>query len=199
MTNNITQDIQLYYKETNNEVSLNSLKFKYINNDIIIDNLIDIKIDNLHYKVSPKLINESISSLEDIEFNINNNKLYEIHQSIQCDLSPTILKKIIIRWITLDEDIKKISFTLNELKKEKLQIETKILQYMKDNNKTEITTSEGKIKKKISETKESLNETYIRNNLTKLIDNTTIIDQLTSILLNNRNIKLNYKLSNNKY
>lgn len=191
MNNNISQDIQLLYNDTQSNSQImpyKNVKFHYTNDIITLNNIDDIKLHNLNSNVSSDLIRETLELLENIDTITNTTY----------DLQTSVLKKIIIRWLSLDDEIKKISATLKDYKSEKQQIETKILQYMKDTNKSEINTSEGKIKKKISESKESMNETYIRNSLCKLIDNNDIIEQLTTILLNNRNIKLNYKLCNNK-
>ena len=102
---------------------------------------------------------------------------------------------MIVRWIKLDDIIKDYNSEVKECKNEKTQLEDKILVYMNQTDQNEITVKDGKLEKKKNETKETINEEYIKKCLVKNIDDVAMIDKLTNIILNSRAIKESYKLS----
>ena len=111
------------------------------------------------------------------------------------EIDVNVLKKMVVKWIKLDDTIKEYNKDIKDFKSEKSQLEEKILSFMNKNEQNEIPVKDGKIEKKKSETKEPINEEYIKKCLIKSIDDVELVDKLTSVIVNNRSIKESYRLS----
>jgi len=106
-----------------------------------------------------------------------------------------VLKKMVVRWIKLDDNIKEINKQAKDLKDEKTQIESKILFFMNKNKTEEIQVKDGKLEKKRGEKKEPINEEYIKKCLVKSFDDVEMVDKLAKVILENREITETYKLA----
>jgi len=106
-----------------------------------------------------------------------------------------VLKKMVIRWIKLDDTVKEYNKQAKDLKDEKGQIESKILLFMNNNETNEIQVKDGKLEKRRGEKKEPINEEYIKKCLVKSFDDVEMVDKLTKVILENREITETYKLS----
>jgi hypothetical protein len=150
--------------------------------------MVNINIENLHIKINNEIKEDILNILNNLE-NIDNEKSIN-----ELEIKIDVLKKMIIRWINLDDIIKEYNGKIKDLKNEKLQIEDKILIYMEKNNKKEIDITNGKLEKTKVESKEPFNDEYIKKCLSNTINDIEMIDKLTNILINNREIKECYKL-----
>lgn len=176
-------------------MEFNSVTITDISNEISIENLdIDLSDNQLN------ILNENIMALS--LDNLNNLKNFkhddsdnQDNQDDDCEIDVDLLKKMIIRWIKLDDIIKEYNKEVKECKNEKTQLEDKILEYMNHTDQNEITVKDGKLEKKKSETKESINEEYIKKCLVNSIDDVVMIDKLTNIILNSRAVTESYKLA----
>ena len=179
-------------------MEINKITIENLDNDILHDN-INILNDNLialsSYKIDPISNTKSINKLknhDNIDVNENEvNEVNEVNEAIDVD----ILKNMVIRWIKLDDTVKEHNKTVKELKEEKTQIESKILLFMNNNKTNEIQVKDGKLEKKIGEKKEPINEEYIKKCLTKTFDDVEMIDKLTKLIIENREITESYKLA----
>lgn len=108
----------------------------------------------------------------------------------------TILKKMIIRWLKLDDVMKEKMKEVKELKDEKGQIEDKILAFMQHTEQDEIVAKDEKLKRTKSETKEKIDEEYIKKTLlVAMPGNVEAVDNLTNMLMNSRGTTQTYKLT----
>ena len=108
----------------------------------------------------------------------------------------TILKKMIIRWLKLDDVMKEKTKEIKELKDEKGQIEDKILAFMQHTEQDEIVAKDEKLKRTKSETKEKIDEEYIKKTLlVAMPGNIEAVDNLTNMLINSRATTQTYKLT----
>ena len=171
--------------DISNEISIENLDIDLSNNqlNILNENIMTLSLDNL---------NKSKNVKHDCSDNQDNQ---DDREEEDCEIDVDLLKKMIIRWIKLDDIIKEYNKEVKECKNEKTQLEDKILEYMNHTDQNEITVKDGKLEKKKSETKESINEEYIKKCLVNSIDDVVMIDKLTNIILNSRAITESYKLA----
>ena len=161
-------------------------------NKITIDTL-DNDISNDGFNV----INDNITALSSYKVNSQNNNIIISESDTDEDenVNVDLLKKMVIRWITLDDNIKEFTKKAKEIKDEKTQIEEKILYFMKQSETNEIQVKDGKLEKKRGEKKEPINEEYIKKCLVKSFDDVEMVDKLTKLLIENREITETYKLA----
>jgi len=174
-------------------------------NKITIDNLdIDVSIndlnvmnDNINAIHSNKVCGPKVirTKADIINNSVSSNSSTKTDQENETIFDKDILKKMVIRWIKLDDNIKEYNKQVKEIKDEKVQIEDKILLFMNKSETNEIQVKDGKLEKKRGEKKEPINEEYIKKCLVKTFDDVEMVDKLTKIILENREITESYKLS----
>lgn len=114
------------------------------------------------------------------------------YQMNQGDLD--IFKSQLKQWIEIDKQIFELNRQIKELKKMKNKtLEPQITQFMIQHNIKDVNTDNGPVKCNQRNTKKPLNKTYIRNSLSKLINNSIVIDQAMT-LMDQREIVTTYKL-----
>lgn len=134
------------------------------------------------YKKNDKICNNIDNNISDCDSDDN-------------EINVDVLKKMVIKWIKLDDSIKEINKDIKEHKSEKSQLEEKILDYMNKTDKNEIPVKDGKIEKKKSEAKDPINEEHIKKCLIKSINDVQLVDKIATDIINNRMITEMYKLS----
>jgi hypothetical protein len=98
-------------------------------------------------------------------------------------------KQLVIKWLKLDETIKKEIIRLKEMKEEKKEYEELILGFMSKTNQDVLNISTGgALRKTISKTKGALKQEYITNTLTEYIKDKEQAFILTESIMNNRPI-----------
>lgn len=132
--------------------------------------------------------------------NIDDNTMEEVEEAeTEAEvINVTILKKMIIRWLKLDDVMKEKSKEIKEIKDEKGQIEDKILTFMQHTEQDEILAKDEKLKRTKSETKEKIDEEYIKKTLLIAMpgpQNIEIVDNLANMLMNSRATTQTYKLT----
>jgi hypothetical protein len=80
------------------------------------------------------------------------------------------LKELIKNWLDLDERLKQLSDQTKDLRMEKNQYETYILDLMAKSNKEVIKTTDTTLKKNIRQSKSSPKEENILNSLTSILE-----------------------------
>lgn len=141
-------------------------------------------LDAVALKASLTLLAIIDGSVEDKKVDINDKSLREILKTMTC------------RWLLLDEELKRMMDTVKSIKEEKMQLEKKILDFMNKNDQDEIEVREGKLSKADKESKEPLNEDYIKRCIMEKTNNTSLADELAKIIMDNRNKELEHKLKN---
>ena len=170
--------------ESNN--SYNEITVFNLDNETSLEDLVQ------YNEILTFLINNNDSDNNNNKYQDNDN---EDDDLVNDEIDVNILKKMVLKWIKLDDDIKEYNKEIKDFKSEKSQLEEKILSFMNKNEQKEIPVKDGKIEKVKSETKEPINEEYIKKCLIKSFDNVELVDKLTSDIINNRLIKESYRLS----
>jgi len=181
-------------------MEINKITIDNLDNDVSVKdfNFINDNITALHsYKVEkPKNTVRTKSDIINSSVNNNNNlSVEDPDDSNDTIFDKDLLKKMVIRWIKLDDNIKECNKQSKDFKDEKGQIEEKILLFMNKSETNEIQVKDGKLEKKRGEKKEPINEEYIKKCLVKTFDDVEMVDKLTKIILENRDITESYKLS----
>jgi len=106
-----------------------------------------------------------------------------------------VFKEEVKTWLQLDQEIRDHEKVIKELKKRRnKELEPSITTFMVKHNISDINAGQGKIKCTPRNTKQTLNKSYIEENLKKVIKDDSVIEQAMSNILNNREIKTTYKL-----
>ena len=113
------------------------------------------------------------------------------YQMNQGDLD--IFKSQLKQWIEIDKQIFELNLQIKALKKIKKTLEPSITQFMIQHNIKDVNTDNGPVKCNQRNTKKALNKTVIRNSLSKLINDSIVIDQAMT-LMDQREIVTTYKL-----
>jgi hypothetical protein len=175
-------------------MEINTLTVNNLDNEIInYKNLNDDLLYISSYKHEKQ--NTSLKNQNNIDEIGKSGEIDEIDKEDDEKIDIDILKKMVVKWIKLDDKIKDYNKEIKDMKNEKLQMEDKILLFMDDNEQNEIQVKNDKLEKKKSETKEAINEEYIKKCLIKSIDDVEMVDKLTNIIISNRAITESYKLA----
>ena len=103
------------------------------------------------------------------------------------------------RWLTIDEEIAEYEKKIKDLKQLKnKQLEPQITGFMREYNIKDLNTENGKIRCNERKVKRPLNRNNIQDNLTKVIHDDLMLEQAMNLIMNNREIKVTYKLTKPK-
>jgi ATPase subunit of ABC transporter with duplicated ATPase domains len=106
-----------------------------------------------------------------------------------------LFKRNVKEWLELDIIIKEQEKRIKDLKKKRTkELEPLITKFMTENNITDLNTNNGKIKCAERNTKKGFNKNNIRTNLSKFINDQTILDTAIDQIVNNREVVTSYKL-----
>lgn len=94
----------------------------------------------------------------------------------------------VIKYLTLDDEIKKLSDEIKDRKAERKELEGLVLNYMTDVNENVINLSSGKLRRDVSQTKSALKQEYIHNALCEYTKNSEEAIKITNEILNKRPI-----------
>ena len=112
----------------------------------------------------------------------------------QADL--TDFKEKVKHWLALDIQISEMETKIRELKKQRnKELEPQLTEFMVKFNISDLNTETGKIKCSARNTKKGLNKDNIRTNLSKVITDTSLIDEAMQKILNEREVTTTYKLT----
>ncbi len=118
------------------------------------------------------------------------------------EIPPTELqdfKKRVAQWLEVDEKIIKMEKQIRELKAiRNKKLEPEITGFMVQFNISDLNTDNGKLRCNERNVKKSLNKTNIRENLSKVMEDSIKVDQAMNLILNNREITTTYKLTKPK-
>ena len=104
-------------------------------------------------------------------------------------------KEDVKEWLSIDDEIKKLQAKAKELRKRKTkELEPKITLFMVHNNISDLNTDNGKLKCSEKKTKSGLSSKHIRDNLTRVLQNETIVDKAMDEILNKRTVKTTYQI-----
>ena len=109
-------------------------------------------------------------------------------------------KEVVINYVKTDDDIRKKMAEIKELKDEKKEYETFILEYMDKINENVINISDGKLRMNRSKTKAPLKEENIQSALFSITNDEAQSLQLTKHIFENRPLteRVNLKRTKNR-
>lgn len=103
------------------------------------------------------------------------------------------------KWLELDEKISSLEKQARELKKiRNKELEPEITGFMVKFNITDLNTNTGKLRCNERNTKKPINKINIRENLSKIIDESEKVDQAIDLIWMNREVVTSYKLTKPK-
>ena len=107
----------------------------------------------------------------------------------------TAFKYNVKNWLELDLQILELQKRARELRKKRdKELEPKITIFMRTYNISDLNTTNGKIRCTERNTKKGLNKNNIRDNLSQILNDNSMVDIAMERILNNREINTSYKL-----
>jgi len=107
-------------------------------------------------------------------------------------------KQKIVRWVKLDDDLRKIRETVKEINDEKKQSEEYILAFMENIEEKEIAITDGKLTRQVSKLPEPLNKDNIQKAIAEVTKNDAKAKELTDYILSSRKTKEKVALKRTK-
>lgn len=106
------------------------------------------------------------------------------------------IKESISKWIELDTKMQNLSALLKEVRTEKNNLETIILNYAEKNNLENrvVEVNNKKVKFNVSKTTEPITFKYLEKNLSNIIKNEDQLQKTIDYLKDNRETKYNYSI-----
>jgi len=118
------------------------------------------------------------------------NKNIDQDQPIRiCQIDKNMLKTLIVEWLSLDDQIKSYNDVIKDLKEEKKQFETQILDLMGTLNQEVILTDKGNLTRTVKETKEALTPDLIKTTLSEILKCVQTADTYTTQIMEKRKVK----------
>lgn len=108
--------------------------------------------------------------------------------------------EIVKNWVKIDDEIRERNNQIKELKDEKKEYETFILEFMQSNHENVINISDGKLRVNKSTTKAALKQESIQSSLFDLTRDPNKALQMTKYILDNRPLaeRVNLKRTKNR-
>ena len=184
-------------KNNNNNNNLDYILEKYTRNskkdNKKQDNVLDQDKEKEKEEEKDKL-EEIANSNKDIGTNDNDNDNDKDNDK-DVEFVSKEFKEQVIKYVKLDDAIKRKSEELAELKKQKKPCELFILKYMEKISVPTIEITNGKLKKNKAETKKPLSQDIIRTALSTKLKNKEDIDEVLNLMEENRpsNVNINLK------
>ena len=97
-------------------------------------------------------------------------------------------------WIDCDNQINEYNNKIKEIKNKKNDLNNEILEFMKSNNIEDISTKQCKLKTYTSTSQKGLNKEYINSKLKSALKDDIKADEITNLILNNREKTSSIKL-----
>ena len=121
--------------------------------------------------------------------NINGDTNGDTEPKRVCQIDKNILKTLIIEWLSLDDQIKSYNEIVKDLKEEKKQFETQILDLMGALKQEIILTDKGNLTRTVKESKEPLTPDLIKATLSEILKCTQTADTYTTQIMDKRKVK----------
>ena len=106
-----------------------------------------------------------------------------------CQIDKNMLKTLIIEWLSLDDQIKSYNEVVKDLKEEKKQFESQILELMGTLKQEVILTDKGNLTRTVKESKEPLTPDLIKATLSEILKCTQTADTYTNQIMEKRKVK----------
>jgi hypothetical protein len=106
-----------------------------------------------------------------------------------CQIDKNTLKTLIVEWLSLDDQIKSYNEVVKDLKDEKKQFESQILELMGALKQEVILTDKGNLTRTVKESKEPLTPDLIKSTLAEILKCNDTADTYTNQIMDKRKIK----------
>ena len=106
-----------------------------------------------------------------------------------CQIDKNMLKTLIVEWLSLDDQIKSYNEVVKDLKEEKKQFESQILELMGTLKQEVILTDKGNLTRTVKESKEPLTPDLIKATLSEILKCTQTADTYTNQIMEKRKVK----------
>jgi hypothetical protein len=106
-----------------------------------------------------------------------------------CQIDKNVLKTLIVEWLSLDDQIKSYNEVVKDLKEEKKQFESQILELMGTLKQEVILTDKGNLTRTVKESKEPLTPDLIKATLSEILKCTQTADTYTNQIMEKRKVK----------
>ena len=97
-----------------------------------------------------------------------------------------LFKTNALKYLNIDNEIKKLKNIINEKKKEKDKLKLFILQFMNKNKLKDLNTQDGKLKYTITKSKKPLNKIFINKTISEYLKDEVKAKELTELLYKKR-------------
>jgi hypothetical protein len=97
-----------------------------------------------------------------------------------------VFRNNVLKWVEIDDKIKKIRGTVKDLTNEKKQFEELILNYLSQVEEDSIVIKDGKLSKNVTKTKAPLKKESIYKALVELVGDATKSTSMTEHIINSR-------------
>jgi len=97
-----------------------------------------------------------------------------------------VFRNNVLKWVEIDDKIKKIRGTVKDLTNEKKQFEELILNYLSQVEEDSIVIKDGKLSKNVTKTKAPLKKESIYKALVELVGDATKATSMTEHIINSR-------------
>lgn len=95
-------------------------------------------------------------------------------------------KNKVLKWVSLDDDLRKIKAKSREITKEKKQYEDYILNFLESVDEKVVEISDGKLRRNVSKTKAPLKKANIMAALTQITNDPLKAKEMTEHIINSR-------------
>lgn len=139
--------------------------------------------------------NNNIDNMSDIE----NSDSDDIEQEAEQIKITKDFQENVIKFVKIDDLIKKKQSEITELKSQKKPCEENIIKYLDEIDENVIEITNGKLRKNKSETKVALNKEIIKNAINNQIQDPLIVEQILKIMDNRpKKVRTNIKRTSNR-
>ena len=116
---------------------------------------------------------------------------------INIDELQTNFKKLVLSWVKLDDKIRSLNSELKDLKNEKSQFESHILDTMEKLNEDTVILTNGLLKKNVSQSKGALKEDTIQEAIQELTKDADKAYEMTQYIIQKRPVAEKISLKRN--
>ena len=103
-------------------------------------------------------------------------------------------KTTVQKWLSIDDDIKKLKNAIKNLNKQKEQLNEPILNFMQNNEIENCNTYNGKLKTYTTTVKKPINKKFLGEALATFLKNSSIGENASAYVFNNRETEQKIKL-----
>lgn len=104
------------------------------------------------------------------------------------ELDEKKFKEMVIAWVALDDQVRKLSEKMRDIKNEKKQFEEYILEFMEKCEEDTVTLNNGLLKRNVAQAKGSLKEDLIQEAIKELTKDNDKAYEMTQFIMGKRPI-----------